>query len=217
VDIATERTTAATDFVLGLLAMGCGGYVHRFKAVDPWKTSLWTWMFGLVALGSLFGAAAHGFMMSRAVNHLLWQPLYLALGLAVGLFLVGAVYDGWGRARAKQVLPFMVAAGIGFFVLTRIVPESFLVFVVYEAFALCFALAVYGRMALARRFPGSAWNAAAVLIMIIAAAVQANQSMVLHLIWPFDHNGIFHLIQMVGLGILTAGLAMGLRISPRDS
>lgn len=217
IDIATERSTALTDLLLALLAAGCGLYLRRFKRNDTWKTNLWTGVFGLVALGSLLGTAAHGFVMSQALNRTLWKPLYLSLGLAVGLFMVGAVYDAWGRERARRTLPVMIVAGLCFFAVTQAIPGSFLVFVVYEAFALFFALVIYGRMAMIQSLPGAAWNAAGVLIMIVAAGVQATKSVNLFLVWPFDHNGVFHLIQMAGLGALTGGLAIGLKHTRRRS
>ncbi len=211
IDIPTEQTTAATDFVMALLAAGCALQMHRLRKTAPWKTSLWVWIFSLVAMASVLGTVVHGFQMSQPLNRFLWQPLYLSLGLAVGLFMVGAVYDGRGQRSARRALPLMVLAGVVFFTITRIFPGSFAVFLLYEAVALLYALAVYGSMALGRRLPGAEWMAAGVLLMIVAAVVQATRWLAFELIWPFDHNGVFHLIQMAGLGTLTRGLAKGLR------
>ncbi len=211
IDIPTEQTTAATDFVLALLAAGCALQMHRLKETSPWKASLWVWTFSLVATASLLGTVVHGFQISQSLNRLLWQPLYLSLGLAVGLFMVGAIHDGRGQRSARRALPLMVLAGVVFFTITRIFPGSFAVFLVYEAVALFYALSVYGSMALGRRLPGAEWMAAGVLLMIVAAVVQATKSLHFQLIWPFDHNGVFHLIQMAGLGALTRGLTKGLR------
>ena len=43
-------------------------------------------------------------------------------------------------------------------------------------------------------------------VNILAAAVQAEGALGFTLIWTFDHNGVFHLVQMVGLGLLVWGL-----------
>jgi hypothetical protein len=56
--------------------------------------------------------------------------------------------------------------------------------------------------------------AAGVLVTIIAAAIQASGSVSLTLIWPFDHNGLYHLVHMVGALLLLAGLRAAL-LSPR--
>jgi hypothetical protein len=211
IDIPTEQTTAATDLLMAVLAAGCALHIHRSSRTAPWKAGLWVWIFSLVAVAGLLGACVHGLQMSQTLHRLLWQLLYLSLGRAGGLFLGGAVHDGRGQRSARRALPTMVLAGLVFFTITRIFPGSFLVFLVYEAFALLFALAVYGSMALGRRLPGAEWMAAGVLLMIIAAIVQATRLLTFQLIWPFDHNGVFHLIQMAGLGALTWGLDKGLR------
>ncbi|MGH8658414.1 MAG: DUF6962 family protein, partial [Gammaproteobacteria bacterium] len=49
---------------------------------------------------------------------------------------------------------------------------------------------------------------------IVAAAFQANRNIELTLIWTFDHNGVFHLIQMTGLVALVAGLRAALETVP---
>ncbi len=215
IDIPTERTTAATDLAMAFLAAGCALQVRRLRDAAPWKVNLWICVFGLVATASLFGAAAHGFKMSDTLNRLLWQPLYLTLGLAVGLFVVGAVHDGRGPRSARRTLPFMLVAGVVFFTITRVLPGSFLIFLIYEAVALLYALAVYGSMAMGRRLPGAEWMAAGILFMIVAAVVQATRCLSFQFIWPFDHNGVFHLIQMSGLVALTRGLVEGLKQSVR--
>ena len=52
--------------------------------------------------------------------------------------------------------------------------------------------------------------AAGVLVTLIAAGVQASGAVSVTLIWQFDHNGLFHLIQMVGVVLLVAGLRAAL-------
>ena len=48
--------------------------------------------------------------------------------------------------------------------------------------------------------------AAGILVSIIAAGIQANKSVIVTFIWRFDHNGIYHLVQVVGLMLLLMGL-----------
>jgi hypothetical protein len=48
--------------------------------------------------------------------------------------------------------------------------------------------------------------AAGIFVSIIAAGIQANKSVFLTFIWRFDHNGFYHLVQIVGLIILLMGL-----------
>ena len=46
-----------------------------------------------------------------------------------------------------------------------------------------------------------------------SGAVQAS-SLSLDLLWSFDHNGLFHLMQMLGLALLVTGLRRSLGVTP---
>jgi hypothetical protein len=159
-----------------------------------------------LAVAAALGAVAHGFKLPGWALKLLWNLLYLSLGFTVALFVVGVINDMWGQRLAYRALPVMLLGGLVFFGLTLLFPGSFLVFIMYEAVAMLFALGAYLRLALEKRLNGAGWMATGILITIIAAGVQATQSLSLSFIWPFDHNGLYHLIQMVGLGALMIGL-----------
>ena len=100
----------------------------------------------------------------------------------------------------------MLIIAIAFYAVTLIFPGTFLVFILYEAIAMTFALFTYGRLALRKRLNGAGLMTAGILISIIAAGFQASTGISIKLIWEFDHNGIFHLIQTVGVLFLIAGL-----------
>ena len=210
IDIPTEQTTAVTDVIIALLALGCILYLRRIGQRDRWKTNIWSWTFGLLALAGALGAVAHGFKMSPQTNNLFWQPLNLALGLTVAFFVIAVVYDMWGRIAAQRILPLMIVIGLAFFGLTRLIPGAFFVFIIYEALAMLFALGVYSWLAIKGRLKGAGLMAAGVLIMMIAAGVQTSEAISLTFIWQFDYNGLFHLIQMVGILVLLAGLRAAL-------
>ena len=69
-----------------------------------------------------------------------------------------------------------------------------------------FALVAYGWLAINQQLAGVGLMAAGILVTMMAAGVQAGESVSFTFIWKFDHNGAFHLIQMVGIILLTAGL-----------
>ena len=100
----------------------------------------------------------------------------------------------------------MLACALVFYGITRLTGGDFLAFVVFEAAAL---LLLAGRLPAARGGqgrPGAAAMAAALAVSLAAGAVQAADVGTVRLLWDFDHNGLFHLVQLVGLALLVAGL-----------
>jgi hypothetical protein len=144
------------------------------------------------------------------VQSWLWRPLFLSLGLVVAMFVVGAVFDLKGESTARAWLVPMLVLALGFFTITQIGSGSFRAFVVYEASAMLGTLGIYLLLALKRRLPGAGTVAAGILLNIMAAAIQSTDTISLTIIVPFDHNGVFHLVQIVALVVLTRGLARGM-------
>lgn len=208
--VPTELTTAATDAVLAILCVVALGMIRHRRTVDPWKVSLWSWLLGLLALASVLGATAHGLELSDRFRDFLWQPLYLCLGLVVALFVVAAIRDRLGEPAARRTLPWMIVLGFGFFAITRIGSGTFLVFIAYEAVAMLAALVLYLDAAIRPRVPGAALMAVGVTLNLLAAAVQQNSVSLDLAGLPLDHNGVFHLVQMVAVVVLTAGVLRGL-------
>jgi len=197
--------------------LGCAFYLYRIGINNRWKTNLWLGLFGLLAVAAVLGTIAHGFKMSAQTNNLFWQPLFLSLGLVVALFVVAVVYDAWGQAAARRALPVMLVIGVVFYGITRLFPGTFLVFIVYESAAMLFALVVYGWLTRRGQLPGVGLMTVGIFITIIAAAVQATETLHVTVVWPFDFNGLYHLIQMAGLLALLAGLRADLLAGDHSS
>lgn len=71
------------------------------------------------------------------------------------------------------------------------------------------ALLIYLYLAVTKKLAGAAIVAAAIVLNLLAAGVQASDLSV-RVVWPFDHNGLFHLIQMVAIVVLFFGLRVGI-------
>lgn len=207
----TEQMTALTDLALFVLTVALALGVSRWRGAGARdKAAIWMWVAGLLALASLLGAIAHGLEMSDRARALVWQPLNLCLGLGLGLFMAGAILDLAGRAAARKAIPPLLGVGILFYLVTRLIPGTFMTFIAYEAVALLFSLGAYGWLAANRALPGAGWMVAGVLVTIVAAVVQATGTAGTAIVSSFDNNGVFHLIQMVGIVLIALGLRLGL-------
>jgi len=203
VSFVAEPTSAATDALLA--AASAAGIAALARGTPPsllrayWIVALAGW-----GLSALLGAATHGLDLDPGVETLLWQPLYIGLGAAQALLVVAAVAAWRGETSAQRLLPFMLAAAAVFYWATWRTGGDFLVFVVFSTATTVFALGVHAALARAKR-PGAGWVAAGLGVSLAAGLVQAS-ALSLHVVWGFDHNGLFHVVQLAGLAILIPGL-----------
>ena len=206
-----ELTTSATDALLSILAFSCVLYLRQYRDLDHWKVGVWSWALATLCLAALLGAVIHGFEWSEATSTFLWRPLYFLLALIVALFVVAAAYDGFGERRAWHVLAVMIPVAGGFFAITQIGSESFRIFVVYEILSMGVALGIYIFLAVRKKLRGAGLMASAILLNVLAAGIQANESLQITLVWTFDHNGLFHIVQIIAILFLMAGLRRSFR------
>ena len=210
IDIPTEQTTAITDLILATIASVFALYLFLADYRPDLKAALWISIFGLVGLAALLGAIVHGFEMSENARLRLWQPLHLLLALTVALIPIAVIYDLWGENYALSVLPVTLGLGMIFFGFVLIYPHNFLAFFIYQTIAMFFALIGYSWLALLGRLDGAWFMVAGIAITMVAAAVQTRKSICFKLIWAFDHNGLYHFIQMAALLFLLLGLHISL-------
>ena len=206
----TEITTSLTDAILAVESTAILLLLWRNAAGNRWKAGVWCWIFGLLAFASLLGAVVHGVAMPRMANDMLWKPLYLSLGIAVSLFLVGGLFDWQGRDAAKKVMPWAVLIGTAFYAATELFSSAFIIFVVYEAVVMTAVMGIYIFLAVTGRLTGAGVIAAAIVLNLVAAGIQASD-MSISIGMDFDHNGVFHLVQMAATALLGTGLYMGMK------
>lgn len=211
--IETELTTAVTDLLLALVGLAGVALIDRsaVRHAEGQRALVWMGAFGLLGTAGLLGFAVHGLALPPGLEGLLWHPPYLALGGAVSLFAAGVVIDLRGFPLPVRAIVGLLAAGGLFYGLTVVFSGAFIVFVVYEAAALLFALGGYLYLRRRDRKPYSLWMAAGIAVSIAAASVQASGSLTLRIVWEFDHNGLFHLVQVPGVILLLKGVLI-----PRD-
>lgn len=203
-----EQTTAITDLILAAVAVGGIFFLHGvpLKDGDFLRMTIWSAAIGLIGLAAALGAAAHGLVLAQSLHQRIWQILNVALAMAVALFVVGVVFDLWGKSAFYKALPVMLLISLGFFAATSRYPGIFFVFIVFEGLALIFALIAYVFLSWRGELAGAGLIAVGILFSIIAAGIQAKKSISITLIWHFDHNGVYHLIQIIGLIFLMVGL-----------
>jgi hypothetical protein len=204
--IPTEQSTALTDALLAAYSFFVVVSLWRRRSVVPLKTRLWMGVFIGLALAGGLGTFFHGLELDEVGEQLLWQPLNVALSLTIACIVAAAVLDRWGQAAARRAFPGLVVVSAGFFLFATFVSQAFLGFIIYEGAAMLFCLWVYATLALRRSLPGAVWMFIGVVLTLTAAAIQTLDFINFTLFLPFNSNGAFHLLQLVALTALWAGL-----------
>ncbi|MCP5196268.1 MAG: hypothetical protein H6974_05735 [Gammaproteobacteria bacterium] len=220
IPIPTEQSTALTNLPLAVLALSSAIALYRIGSHhDPVKTRIWVVTFVCLALSATLGAVFHGFVLPDETHQLVWLLLSFCVIITISLFFVGAVYDARRFSLPPWLIPVVLGVGLVFFLFSTLVGSAFFLLLLYEAVAILYALASYARLAFKRSLPGAGSMAVGILFAIVAAIVQATGEATgafrFTWIWQFDHNGVFHLIQMLSVIGLLAGLCK--EFSMRDT
>jgi hypothetical protein len=205
IDVPTEQTTAATDLIIAVLAVVAAIYLRK-QGPTAFRGRLWRGVFWLLACAGLLGAIGHGLTLDEHVYNGVWLFAYLTLALLVAAFLVATLRDLVGDSMARRAFPLFPVIALAFFGYAMLDPGNFMPFILYESAAMALSLAGFAWITIRGDLPGAAWITAAIAVNIVAAAIQAQGSLGFTLIWTFDHNGVFHLVQMLGIGLLVRGL-----------
>jgi hypothetical protein len=204
VESPLERSTAATDLLLAVVSLAYGKLLQAHHRRDLWRARLWSSVYIMLGFAAGLGAVAHGVPSSPLPHRLLWHPLYAFLTASVTLVAAVATYDRWGLPTLRRVLAPLCGAAVVCFTLTRLFRQSFFIFIMFEAVTMFYALAIYYDLA-RRSVPGAATITVGIALSIGAALVQSSKLRARIWRWDFDHNGLFHLVQLCALPITAQG------------
>jgi hypothetical protein len=193
--VIAEPTTTLTDYLLALLGFALAARL-RSLAAEAGRSAIALWAASLAAMGvgALLGGTLHGFgpRLGVPVRAALWLATYYAIGLANLGILAGAARAALaGRGRR-----LLLAALALRFVAYAVLLTSFRDFryVVYD-YALTLALLAALSFARPLRAGAAPWIQAGVAVSFLGALVQRS-GLALH---PhFNHNDLFHVVQMAG-------------------
>ena len=194
----------ATDYALVLL---CGFFAWRLWRAGRGiaQASICSWAAGFVCFGlaSLAGGTVHGFstLLSEAALQSLWKVTIYAVGLASFFLLTGTL----GACIVPSVRRFMLLIPyiqLIIYALWMATHDDFR-YVIYDyAVTNLGILALQFHAGITRRTRSAPWLAGGVLVSFLAAAAQFNE-IALH--QHFNHNDLYHVIQMGGMYLFYRG------------
>jgi hypothetical protein len=182
-----EPVTALTDYALA----GVSGFL-AFRLIK--YSRFWTLAFFALALAALLGGTWHGFWQSD----LLWKATTLSVGVASFGMVVGSAIATTSGAALRLLIAFATLKFI-IYAVWMLRQDDFM-WVVADTTS---ALLIVGLLHL-WRFNG--WMLAGVGVSVLAGLVQAS-GLALHA--HFNHNDLYHVIQIAAMLAFYQGLKEG--------
>lgn len=179
-----EPMTVATDYLLAIASV--------IFAIRLWRTNRhWAMAFLFTAAGSFFGGTHHGIALTFGFlpSILLWKATVLSIGMASCFLVIGS---------GRDLLLVGLVKLIVYMIWTTMISSDFLWVIVDYGIALLIVAVVQ----LVRRGPSTRWVIGSIVVSVIGALVQMSR---LRLHEHFNHNDLYHVIQLVALWLLYRG------------
>lgn len=200
----TEPMTMITDYAMGALAVVLAvRLLSDAAAARQLSGRLWAAAFVMTALAAVVGGTYHGFIewMPGATGRLVWKATLVATGLGSACLLSAAVLAATTGALQRALLA-AVLIKLGFYLWTIAAKDQFKLVIVDYGAALAAILVAAWFIRPTGLTPATWWITAGVGMAVVAGVIQWAR-LAPHV--RFNHNDLFHVVQMVSLYLLYRG------------
>jgi hypothetical protein len=198
----SEPMTMITDIALGAVSAVLGWRLYR-NAQEERARRCWGLAFGALAVSALLGGLHHGFaaVMTQATLAVSWKVTVFAIGVFSFGMMAGSVLATTRGAVRAGLLAIAGAQLVAYaaWMLTR---DAYGYVVLDTAIAMATLLLLHGWSAVSRRDEASCWALAGIAVSALAAAVQYYH-VALH--EHFNHNDLYHVIQIAAMALFFRG------------
>ena len=203
----SEPMTLATDYLITLVS-----FVLYFKARALYSESglkaqkFWSLAFLATAFSAFFGGSDRGLVeiLSPPIIESLWNLTLWSLGFVVFFMCLGTLHMGFSKKHlglATTVITVILLS----YLATTFSYIDFLIVVLNYGSALIFILVFHGVKWLKTKNLSSAYMVSGVIISVIAVGIQQS-SLDLHK--HFNHNDLYHMVQLAGLLLMYKGVSL---------
>jgi hypothetical protein len=195
----TEPVTLITDYLLALECLIFAVLLLQ-KAKNETPMLLWAISFITIAIAAITGGTYHGFIRSLSVpvSSTLWKITLYSIGVSTWCMLSGMILAALKGIVRKVFLILAVIQFLGFVILiSRSYEYKYVIHDYVPAMAVILALCI-----LRLSKPYAIWIIGGILVSFAAAGIQLT-GFTLHR--NFNHNDLYHVIQMLGMYLLYGG------------
>jgi len=197
-----EPTTMVTDFMI-TAAAAC--FAMQLMRSGPRRLAqrLWAVAFAFISLGALLGGVSHGFAryLSETQSSWTWKATVYSVGLSMLFAVAGTVVGTRLRYAARTVLHILNVAAFAVYAVWMIGHDDF-VYVIYHYVPAMLGLALIQLFAWRSGAESAPWMIGGVVVALAGAIVQQS-GFTIHR--HFNHNDLYHIIQILGLWLMYRG------------
>jgi hypothetical protein len=201
-----EPTTTVTDYLITVFAIVFGGRLLK-GAFDGRYHSRWFWSLGFlfIGLGAFLGGTSHGFVeyLGDEGLRLIWKGTVYCVGFSMIFAVAGTIEGSVGNVKVRNTLHGANALAFAIYA-AWMVSHSAFIYVIYYYVPAMTSVALIQVWAYWRdRQPSAPWIIAGVIVTLLGAIIQQS-GFTLHR--HFNHNDLYHIVQIVGLWLLYRGV-----------
>lgn len=201
----SEPMTALTDYLLAAVGWWCGARLYRTARHE---TNLpqqgWALAFFFIGLGAVLGGTSHGFALYLGddASTAIWKATVYAVGVSMWFAVAGTIAGSGLPHGWRKFFGFVNSAGLVVYAVWMLYHSDF-VYVIADYLAAMLAVALLQGYALFRHRGDSApWIIAGVTVTLLGALIQQS-GFAMHR--HFNHNDLYHVVQIGGLLLLYRG------------
>lgn len=195
-----------TDYLLGVVSLFFAWQLVRVYRENSQKAVLyWSWAMATFGISFIAGGSQHGFAAFLGAYSSVWR---VALATTAAAMLLVLVSTAFSTLKSTPRAAFVWAGAIGFvtyLVFLNSISDLF-IYLLYYSFPALLVVLVFS--AWRWRKHGDAygkWIAFAVLVTLAGSVVQMTG---IRLHSYFNHNDLFHVIQLAGMALFYRGAAL---------
>ena len=202
----TEPMTTVTDYLITVFGTGFALRLLREYRSTP-RHSQWLWAAGFffIGLAAFLGGTRHGFVayLDDPVLALVWKGTVYSVGLSM-IFAVAGTIEGSGHEPAhRRLLHTLNTVAFVAYAIWMSANSAFIYVIAYYVPAMT-SVALIQLWAYYRSRAASApWVVGGVVVTLLGAIIQQS-GFGLHR--HFNHNDLYHVIQVAGLWLLYRGV-----------
>jgi len=204
----TEPMTTATDYMITVAAFW---FATRLLVPQANRALLSRWSWGVafvfLGLGAFFGGTDHGFAayLDQSWLNLLWMGALYSVGLAMFFVLVGTI-SGSVATRTWRLFFYAYSVLICSAYAWWLIDHDDFVYAVLNNLSTFIIICILQVSALVRYKAESAkWILSGVAVSVLSAAIQRS-GFDLHV--HFNHNDLYHVVQIAGLYFFYRGASV---------